>query len=330
MKRLFALLFLTPMAATANAQPEEPPADCTVLKLNKTLFAEENDIDSSGRYCLDRDMTVPISRDWHAGGGEKKYNPDSYSYLSILKPHVSTDFKGHTLTIKTFGITAISCGSGNDWDKSPCIGFSLRNGGIHTRYGGGVSLRSYQLNGQYPQAGLIENMHMQIKANEADGIFIMGTGSVIRNNIIEIEATGEGMARAVSLFGSGALIENNLIVYKGQAGKSVYYETTSAEYHNEYAFDSAPIVLADGDGTIIRNNDIVIQRGLFGTPPKHAIALFRSKDVVLENNRVYGASTLYKAFDEKSSIVDKGGNEFRSIFRRPWSRPKTPVSGSND
>lgn len=335
MNHLPSALFLITlqMAAVAHAQPNESSArNCTVLKLNKVLFAEENHTPTAGYYCLDRDITVPLVRDWHAGGAEKYYNPRSYSYLDIWASGTSIDFNGHTLTLKAYGITGIACGSANPSDNSPCIGLSIRNGKIRTRFGSGVDARNYVLRDyRYPQAGIrIESMHIQVenKASEAIGISIMGAGSVIRNNIIEIDSTGESLARAVSLFGSGALIENNLIVYKGPVGKSVY--AVSEEEKREYALDSAPIVLADGDSTIIRNNDIVIQRGLFGTPPKHAIALFRSKDVVLENNRVYGASTLYKAFDEKSSIVDKGGNEFRSIFRRPWSRPKTPVSGSND
>lgn len=313
------LIMISQMAAVANAQQEELRTGCTVLKLSKILFSDENTISSSGRYCLDRDMTVPLVRDWHVGGVEKRYNPQSYSYIGVVDaPSTSIDFEGHTLTLKAYGVTGIGCGSANSYDGLPCMGLSIRNGTIRTRFGSGVIVENYVPNkNHYPQAGIrIEGMHIQVenKRSEATNIFIVGAGAIIRNNIIEIETTGDSLTRAVNLFGSGALIENNLIVYKGPAG------------HGEGAhpIESAPIILTDADGTIIRNNDIVIQRGLFGTPPKYAIGLFRSKGVMLENNRVYGADALYKAFDEKSSVVDKGGNEFRSIFRRPWSRPKTP------
>lgn len=305
------------MAAIAYAQHEEFSTGCTVLKLSKTLFSDVNAISSSGRYCLNRDTTVPLVRDWHAGGGEKYFGGGVYDYITINTSKTTLNFNGHTVKVKPFGIIGVLCSDGN----FKCTDVTIQNGKIATNSGIGI-LMQYPGRNYLVTNNVIENMHIIVsnKGNNVSGIAAAGGGIVVRNNIIEVEADKDAWNKVIDLAGSGALIENNLIIFKGPVGKSVY--PVSEEEKREYALDSAPIVLADGDGTIIRNNDIVIQRGLLGTPPKYAIGLFRSKDVVLENNRIYGADVLYKAFDEKSSVVDKGGNEFRSIFRRPWSHPK--------
>jgi hypothetical protein len=118
------------------------------------------------------------------------------------------------------------------------------------------------------------------------GIGMKGSHNIIRNSTIEIT---NGHA-AIYLFGPGNVIENNTIIFRGQS-----------------AFESAAAIkLHQADGTVIRNNDIVIDAPMFGKAPAAAIALVDSKSVVIENNRLRGIKTLVKAWDDKSdfSIVD--------------------------
>jgi len=123
---------------------------------------------------------------------------------------------------------------------------------------------------------------------------IQGGGNVIRNNTIEVTS---GHA-AIYLFGPDQIIENNIIVFKGRPA------TPSA----------APIKLHMADGSIIRNNDIVVE-GWEGLP-EAAISLVDSKNVRIENNRIYGIKTAYKTWDEQSAAVTSD-NDFRILVRRP-------------
>ncbi len=124
-----------------------------------------------------------------------------------------------------------------------------------------------------------------------------GASNIIRNSTIEIT---DGHA-AIYLFGPNQLIENNIIIFKGKAAVE----------------SAAAIKLHQADGSIIRNNDIIIESS-GDDSPKAAISLIDSKNVLIENNRIYGIKKLTHAWDDKSSSIENN-NEFRSMLRRPWT-----------
>ncbi|MGB7304295.1 MAG: right-handed parallel beta-helix repeat-containing protein, partial [Burkholderiaceae bacterium] len=127
----------------------------------------------------------------------------------------------------------------------------------------------------------IENMTIKVGLT---GITIMGRKNTIRNSRIEVTNPRAG----IYLFGGNNLIENNILIFKGEA-------------LNESA---APIKLHAGDGTVIRNNVIIIE----SKTPRQAISLIESKNVVLSNNRIYGGTVLVKAFDTISTFESRGNS----------------------
>ncbi len=128
-------------------------------------------------------------------------------------------------------------------------------------------------------------------------IGMKGAANVIRNSTIEVT---DGHA-AIYLFGPNQLIENNIIIFRGKAAVE----------------SAAAIKLHQADGTIIRNNDIIIENSGEDSP-KSAISLIDSKNVVAEGNRIYGIKTLVHVWDDKSTLIDRD-NDFRSMLRRPWT-----------
>src|SRR5207245_1502586 len=142
---------------------------------------------------------------------------------------------------------------------------------------------------------LIENLKISaapINASIAVTIGIKGAANTIRGNTIEIT---DGQA-GIYLYGPNQVIENNVIIFKGKAAVP----------------SAAAIKLHLGDGSIIRNNIIVIDSGDGPEVPQSAISLIDSKGVVIENNRVYGTSTLWKDWDGASSAMESGTTWLRS------------------
>jgi hypothetical protein len=275
-------------------------------------------IDTSGKYCLAEDIESPrlFSIEGESYGGTQPV-------LEVDASDVDVDFQGHSIVANTGEMGGIRLFA-LDAHSRPISHVSIRNGTVAARTSGAIrfgfsqgSLRSDFLTMYHgdeqlanaavaklqrvtldmypPTEHVIDNM--KVRANTGGGpavgglvgIGMKGSHNIIRNSTIEIT---DGHA-AIYLFGPGNIIENNTIIFRGHS-----------------AFESAAAIkLHQADGTIIRNNDIVIDAPMFGKAPAAAIALVDSKGVVIENNRLRGIKTLVKAWDDKSdfSIVDTHG-----------------------
>ena len=147
-----------------------------------------------------------------------------------------------------------------------------------------LATRSFERNAKKPQPKkpsdyperrvLIEHMNIKIKSDKP-AIMIQGAGTVIRNNVIEVDG-----GTAIWLGGPNALVENNTIIINGNK------EPVTAD---------AAIRLKHGDGAIFRNNKIIIK----GKANRRAVSTFNSAGFVFENNTIYGLDKnepLAKAF----------------------------------
>lgn len=132
-------------------------------------------------------------------------------------------------------------------------------------------------------------------------IGIKGGGNIIKNNIIKV---GDSDTTSIYLFGPNQLIENNIIIFNGKTRSS--------------RSSAAPIKIHAADGTIIRNNTIIIEGGGQDVP-QAAISIFDSKNVVIENNKIFGTKSAYKIWDEenKGSSVIESGTTFPSFWKKP-------------
>jgi len=176
---------------------------------------------------------------------------------------------------------------------------------------------------------LTEHIIDNIKVSAEDiGVGISGGGNIIRNSVIMIgennvnwgkktpqevfEEDGRGGqpkswgggSASIYLFGPNQLIENNIIIFKGKT------RTSSSS--------AAPIKIHAADGTIIRNNTIIIESSGEDIP-QTAISIFDSKNVVIENNKIFGTKSVYKIWDEedKGSSVKESGTTFPSFWKKP-------------
>lgn len=149
---------------------------------------------------------------------------------------------------------------------------------------------------------LTEHRIENVKISAGDlAIAMKGGANVIRNNIIKVT---DGSTASIYLFGPNQLIENNIIIFKGKTRTS----NSSA----------APIKIHAADGTIIRNNTIIIESSGEDVP-QTAISIFDSKSVVIENNQIFGTKSAYKIWDEedKGSSVIESGTTFPSFWKKP-------------
>lgn len=180
---------------------------------------------------------------------------------------------------------------------------------------------------------LTENTIDNVKVSaENIGVGIKGGGNIIRNSIIQIgennvnwgtktpkqlDAENEGKptsqvrswgggTASLYLFGPNQLIENNIIIFKGKTRTS--------------RSSAAPIKIHAADGTIIRNNTIIIESSGEDIP-QTAISIFDSKNVVIENNKIFGTKSVYKIWDEedKGSSVKETGTTFPPFWKKPKS-----------
>lgn len=126
--------------------------------------------------------------------------------------------------------------------------------------------------------------HLNIQAG-GRAVIMAGTGNVVRNCTIDVDS-----ATAILSYGPNALIEGNTIVVHQAQG-----DPTST---------TAALKLRDADGTIIRNNKIVVKGGVF-SKAKVAINLLASHGVVIENNVIEGAEALVRK-DADSTTVESG------------------------
>jgi hypothetical protein len=275
-------------------------------------------IGTPGKYCLAENIESP--RQYGING---EHHGIGQPVLDITTSNADVDLQGHAIVANTSDMSGIRLFP-LDARGRPAAHVSIRNGTVAARSSAAIrfafsqgSLRSdfltmYQGNenladgavsrlqdvtlDQYPLTEhVIDNV--QVRANTGGGsrvgglvgIGMKGSHNVIRNSTIEIT---DGHA-AIYLFGPGNVIENNTIIFRGQS-----------------AFESAAAIkLHQADGTVIRNNDIVIDAPMFGKAPAAAIALIDSKGVVIENNRLRGIKTLVKAWDDKSDFSIVGDRE---------------------
>jgi len=243
-------------------------------------------------------------------------------FLDIAASGVALDLQGHTLYAEQRALGGINLLTQSGYVKE----FLVKNGVIESRTASGISSGGYGgdfislLSDRAPLgaeaipginqralARLRENLpataqdyrvtghridHMVIKASDRNpytlpmrmGIGIQGAANVIQHSTIEV---ADGHA-AIYLFGPNQVIENNLIIFRGKATVE----------------SAAAIKLHQADGSIIRNNDIVIESDE-GQGPKAAISLIDSKNVLVEGNRFYGTKAVSRAWDETSSVIDK-------------------------
>lgn len=300
-----------------------------------TIWVIAKDIVQVGTYCLMADLTAPRRHDYHG----EIFNPD-YPVLSVQTSNAVIDLSGHTINVDTGGMFAIYLST--DQHNKVRSHVTIRNGRMITRTNGAIKLNfregsifdDFKVMYETPAVpGFAEKLfqdflkkmpstvdaypkteflieRMKIESNTAGvsrltsihrtsgliGVGMGGAANVIRNSTIEVT---DGHA-AIYLFGPNQIIENNVIVFKG-----------TSDFKS-----AAAIKLHQADGSIIRNNDIVIDSGFFGSSPRAAISLIDSKNVIAENNRIYGIRTLAHAWDDKSNLIDKN-NEFRLMRHRP-------------
>ena len=123
------------------------------------------------------------------------------------------------------------------------------------------SLHSTQ---DYPYRNIkIENLKIKIVGG-GRAIVVQGAGTVIRNNVIEVDG-----GTAIWVGGPNAIIEGNTIIVLGKK------DVVSAD---------ASIRLKHADGAMIRNNRFIIKGGA----NKRLISTFDSGDFHFENNSISG------------------------------------------
>lgn len=127
----------------------------------------------------------------------------------------------------------------------------------------------------------IENLKIKIKGG-GRAIVRQGAGTIIRNNVIEVEG-----GTAIWSAGPNAVIEGNTIIVTGRK--------------NVVSADAA-IRLKHGGGAVIRNNRFIIKSGA----NKRLISVFDSGEFRFENNKVGGLKK-----DEKIAFAFSGTLKIR-------------------
>jgi hypothetical protein len=317
--RAYTLAVISLLGSVLNhAQAHD---ECRAIKkssLDGNSLTTAESIDTPGKYCLTADIE---SRRLYTIEGER--NGYGQPVLQVDASNVDIDLQRHSIVANTSDMEGIQLFA-LDAHSRATSHVSIRNGTVVARTGEAVRfgfsegsllsdfLTMYHGNVERANAAvaklqrvavdqyrLTEHIidNMKVRANTGGGsgaggpvgIGMKGSHNIIRNSTIEIT---DGHA-AIYLFGPGNVIENNTIIFHGQS-----------------AFESAAAIkLHQADGTVIRNNDIVIDAPMFGKAPASAIALVDSKGVVIENNRLRGIKTLVKAWDDKSDFSIVGDRE---------------------
>lgn len=132
----------------------------------------------------------------------------------------------------------------------------------------------------------IENLKINIKGN-GRGIVVQGAGTIIKNNVIEVES-----GTAIWLGGPNAIIEGNTIIVSGRK--------------NVFTADAA-IRLKHADGATIRNNQFIIRNGA----NKRLVSTFDTGFIRFENNRINGLAKgdpVAKAFSGELNMQTDTGS----------------------
>jgi hypothetical protein len=336
MKKLFRSL-LSFIAAMHLSMASSLAADtCIAINAGKTGRALVN---KPGNYCLVRDLKIDGSYNPLVWEGVK-YHSDDLVALVIAANDVAVNLGGKTIRsdaqevlagvqsalVNTGESTQLGDGPAGyrkiSWDAA-YRNITIRNGTININRG--------SLGLMFPGSGnyygkLIDGFPVlfwpaNTRARECDdfsidilppaaseypirhisldtlkihspncGVVVQGASTVLRNSVIETESLV-----GIWSFGPNAVIENNTIIVHATASDSTY---PASPHH-------AAIRLHQADGTIVRNNRIVMRTGLFSRDKgAAAIDLLDSKNVVIENNTIEGFSELLRK-DSASSSAQK-------------------------
>jgi hypothetical protein len=331
MKQLDLFLLMGMVFLCVGVSPSFAADSCIPVQPSKTGSAI---LKKPGNYCLAQNMTIE--------GSYKPWNWEGPNYLSkddialvIAASDVHVDLNGKTILSTARDIMAgaqsalISTGEStnqsiretyreNSWNAA-YRNISIRNGSIDLKRGriglafsGSSRFYGWTKNeipvdetfslslfaddrltmlpptaASYPIRNItLENLKIR---SPSYGVVVQGAKTIIRNSVIETDSQV-----GIWIFGPGAIIENNTIIVHERDKDSIY----PIRPHD------APIRLHQADGTIIRNNRIIMRTGWFsrgkGTA---AIDLLDSKDVRIENNTVEDFQELLRK-DNTSSAVE--------------------------
>nr|WP_295776298.1 right-handed parallel beta-helix repeat-containing protein [Rhodoferax sp.] len=290
----------------------------------------------AGTFCLKKQLTIDGQyRPWVWDGGHQ-YSSDDDIALVIAANDVNVDLKGNSIVSNARAVTAgvqsalantgESTRSGEradalyrkkSWDAA-YRNITIRNGLVDLKRGEiGIAFSAsswnyswvregVSLNAQFGQ-DLFSEVKDMLPPNSAAypirsitiegmkirspsyGVVVQGAKTVIRDSVIETDSQV-----GIWIFGPGAVIENNTIIVHARDKDSIY----PIRPHD------APIRLHQADGSIIRNNRIILNSGVLSrSKGTAAIDLLDSKNVRIENNLVEFFQELVRK-DNASSFVE--------------------------
>jgi len=320
MKHYFFISILM-MSVQASAQS----ADCIPVAPTEARGTSAH-FEKPGRYCVQQDFVPKAYYDWH-----RQQNVGQESFFYVDSPDVLIDLGGHSLRPAAAARSLIENGS-QVGQKVHDV--TVRNGQLTGPAWLGVTLGAFGTSfsrpesllsdidpkllandkaimptlgprtfseaaresfqtyrnavppaAQFPRGGFVlEKLHIRLtNKRRSIGAMLQGADNIVRDCTIEVDGT-----IGLYLIGPRAVVENNTIIIHNVGPQRPA---------------NAAIKLDRADGSVIRNNRIVIKgKGA----PEQAVSLIESKDVRFENNTVTGAKVIYKAFDDQSSLIESG------------------------
>lgn len=282
----------------------EKQSDCIPISIIEPTNHKPRNfvIYTPGHYCLMEDLTFaynPLNPFELLAGGNGKFGS--------IAPGTELDLRGHTLRSNLNGVSGLSTEGDRSGSSKPT---TIKNGKIvlsgmdaikaqntyHYLYydkpfkildsnaSGTSHLYQAARDGYISTRITLENL--DITAGE-NAIFLEGNDNIIRNCKIRVKPG----ANAIQIFGNNVQILNNEIIveanYKYIAGKMGWTK--------EMQLSMAPIMVRDGDNSLISGNTITL-KDTEENRPVQAISLRDSRNVRIENNQIIGAQTIYKAF----------------------------------
>lgn len=267
--------------AEATGRPQRPNPTSPRVRL------------AGGRdWCLQEDAVQARLWDWHAG--RFKISNDDVGIVSVLGDDVSFDLRGHRIENRWYpngGALLFLFGPDSTYEEGFVIRrTTIRNGRMISPGRSGVAIdlvatgpRGLRNVGRTdearagrvsptafaPTAHRIENMTLGAGRH---AILIDGRDNVIRGNRIVVEGS-----TAIVATGPGVVIEDNDI--------DVRATQRSLDLGEDPPF---PVRLLHADGARVRNNRIRYTGGAAGRPPRAAVELTRSRDVVVDGNVLVG------------------------------------------
>ena len=328
--QFYLVLFIATFSITTFADGTCQPIKRLTFdkRIRSKVLAET--ITQQGNYCLNQDIITPRAYDFEGerGGGD--------NVLTIESSNVNINLQQKMIYGEERGTGAVTT-SWHEKDtpyhhiaiydgivksrtfRGIVIGNSFMVRGFHSSFDDFIgegektdlqfkfankdwmeqSKKLIEIRNNFP---LTEHRIENVKISAGDlAIAMKGGANIIKNNTIKVT---DGGTASIYLFGPNQLIENNIIIFKGKTRTS----NSSA----------APIKIHAADGTIIRNNTIIIESSGEDVP-QTAISIFDSKNVVIENNQIFGTKSVYKIWDEedKDSSVIESGTTFPSFWKKP-------------